>query len=201
MKIGTAVSKLSLSFSVQYVLVDMPYIATLCCCRRATVSQHTMQTTHPSTHWHASDLTVGEDVNEQRKKRKRSHRPLSSFHRAPRDIVQLCRWTSFKLCAVVLFSGSKVKLSSKSLLRVHVYKWYHESRRQMEVSGWLKEKCIAWPRPCDLTIPTGYNNFVHQEVQQYHHGQIYSRWQSNYLNYIFQKAKGKHTVKLPTEPL
>lgn len=119
-------------------------ITTLCCCKRGTVSQCAQFKQHtPVTHWLASDLTVGEDVNEQRKKRKHSHRPLSSFHKAPRDIVQLCHSTSFKLCPLVLFSGSKVKLSSKSLLWVHAYKWCHESRRQMEVSGWLKEnKCI-----------------------------------------------------------
>lgn len=67
----------------------------------------------PVTHWHASDLTVGEDVNEQRKKRKQSHRPLSSFHKAPRDIVLFRHSTSEQPCPVILFSGLKVRLSSK----------------------------------------------------------------------------------------
>lgn len=60
--------------------------------------------------WHVSDLTVGEDVDEQRKKRKQSHRPLSALHWAPRTFVK-CPALSFNLrttlsgCLVIWVKG------------------------------------------------------------------------------------------------
>lgn len=62
--------------------------------------------------WHASDLMVGEDVDEQRKKRKQSHRPLTGFHRAPRAVIK-CPAVPFNLrtallCSVFSFLGQRL---------------------------------------------------------------------------------------------